>query len=44
MSQRRIFYEKAFSDFLYNALAKSEMNCTRALLLYKKKDSKCQKI
>ncbi|GIT98437.1 hypothetical protein TSL1_12580 [Sulfurovum sp. TSL1] len=37
MSQGRIFYEKSFSDFLYNALAKSEMNCIGALLLCKKK-------
>ena len=38
MSQGRIFYEKSFSDFLYNALAKTEMNYTGALLLCKKKD------
>ncbi len=44
MSQGRIYYEKPFSDFLYNALAKSEMNRIGALLLCKKKDSKCQKI
>jgi len=29
-----IFYEKLFSNFLYKALAKSEMNCIGALLLY----------
>ncbi len=38
MRQRRIFYEKSFRDYLYNALAKSEMDCTGALLLCKKKD------
>jgi hypothetical protein len=44
MSQGRIFYEKSFSDFLYNALSKTEMNCTGTLLLCKKKDRQCQKI